>query len=193
MSSVKGSKTKYGHAILVTAPSVPYKVTWRDGREEIVSNPINFPDDSERKAKVNLLEEPMVKASFDVPKSTPARSCNSAPSTAATTRRLLPPTASAIRSVQMTYRLPLSEIVTDFFDKLKSCSSGFASFEYSEDGYAASDLVKLNFLISNTVLDSLSIIMHRSKVMYNARQLDQEAQGYHPETAVRGVDPGDDG
>ncbi|CCF53334.1 hypothetical protein NDA11_002427 [Ustilago hordei] len=162
---------EYGHAILVTAPSVPYKVTWRDGREEIVSNPIHFPDDSERKSKVNLLEEPMVRGVVRCPEEYTGEIMQlCAEHRGEQLDVSFPPTASAIRSVQMTYRLPLSEIVTDFFDKLKSCSSGFASFEYTEDGYAASDLVKLNFLISNTVLDSLSIIMHRSKVMYAARQ-----------------------
>ncbi|SPO44351.1 probable GUF1 - GTP-binding protein [Moesziomyces antarcticus] len=161
---------EYGHAILVTAPSVPYKVTWRDGREEIVSNPIHFPDDSERKGKVTLLEEPMVRGVVRCPEEYTGEIMQlCAEHRGEQLDVSFPPTASAIRSVQMTYRLPLSEIVTDFFDKLKSCSSGFASFEYSEDGYQASDLVKLNFLISNTVLDSLSIIMHRSKVLYNAR------------------------
>lgn len=161
---------EYGHAILVTAPSVPYRITWRDGREQTVSNPVDFPDETIKKTTAIALEEPMVQGVIRFPEEYTGeimQLCNEHRGEQLDIS--FPSSASAIRSVQLTYRLPLSEIVTDFFDKLKSCSSGFASFEYTEAGYQKSDLVKINFLIASTVLDSLSIITHRSKLMYHAR------------------------
>ena len=72
--------------------------------------------------------------------------------------------AQAQSQVYMQYRLPLAEIVTDFFDKLKSRSSGFASFDYEEDEYISSDLVKLTFLVAGAPVDALDMVLHLSLI-----------------------------
>ena len=78
-------------------------------------------------------------------------------------RQTVATTAGGAVSVSLVYRLPLAEIMTDFYDRLKSRSSGFASFEYTPDGYAASELVHVSFLVSGTPVDALSTICHRSQ------------------------------
>ncbi len=75
------------------------------------------------------------------------------------------------RRVQLTYDLPLAEIITDFFDALKSRTKGYASFDYDFKGYEASDLVKVEVLVSGDIVDALSIIVHRDKAYYRGRAL----------------------
>ena len=75
------------------------------------------------------------------------------------------------RRVQLTYDLPLAEIITDFFDALKSRTKGYASFDYDFKGYEVSDLVKVEVLVSGDVVDALSIIVHRDKAYYRGRAL----------------------
>jgi len=75
------------------------------------------------------------------------------------------------RRVQLTYDLPLAEIITDFFDQLKSRTKGYASFDYEPKGYQASDLVKVEVIVSGDVVDALSIIVHRDKAYHRGRAL----------------------
>jgi GTP-binding protein LepA len=69
------------------------------------------------------------------------------------------------------YRFPLNEIVFDFYDRLKSCSKGYASFDWHMDNYEPSDLVKLTILVNGEIVDALSIIVHRSRAEYRGREL----------------------
>lgn len=158
---------EYGHAILVTSPSVPYRITWKDGKQTTVSNPTDFPDD---RNSVLELAEPMVRGTLRCPQEyTGAVMQLCAEHRGEQLDFDLDPTAPGTKHVSIVYRLPLSEIVTDFFDKLKSRSSGFASFDYVDDGYHASDLVRLNFLIASSPVDALAIVLHRSKATAAAR------------------------
>jgi len=75
------------------------------------------------------------------------------------------------RRVQLTYDLPLAEIITDFFDALKSRTKGYASYDYEPVGYEPSDLVKVEVLVSGDIVDALSIIVHRDKAYYRGRAL----------------------
>ncbi|PWN47110.1 GTP-binding protein lepa [Violaceomyces palustris] len=170
---------EYGHAILVTAPTVPYKVLYKDGKEEIVSNPVHFPDDMATKAKIQELSEPMVKGTLKCPEEYTGEVMELC---AEHRGEQLEVDFSevGVRQVKMTYRLPLAEIVSDFFDKLKSRSSGFASFDYVEDGYQTADLVKLTFLISSAPVDALAMVLHRSKALYAGRAWAKKLKGVVP-------------
>jgi GTP-binding protein LepA len=75
------------------------------------------------------------------------------------------------RRIMLQYRLPLNEIVFDFYDRLKSCTKGYASFDWEMDGYEESDLVKLSILVNSEPVDALSTIIHRSRSEYRGREL----------------------
>ncbi|WOO82147.1 Translation factor GUF1, mitochondrial [Vanrija pseudolonga] len=150
---------EYDSEVIVTAPTVPYKLVYRDGKEEYISNPAEFPDVTDTRFKVERVEEPMVNATIFVPNDYIGDMMD---------------LCSKYRGVQLEYKflegtdrailrysLPLSEIVTDFFSDLKSASSGFASFDYEEAGYEASNLVKLNILLNAKPVDALAMIVHR--------------------------------
>ncbi|KAJ3933452.1 MAG: GTP-binding protein lepa C-terminus-domain-containing protein [Lentinula lateritia] len=153
---------EYDANIVITAPTVPYKVLYRDGTEKFISNPTEFPDMSDSTTKMAEIQEPIVKASIIVPKGTASLpkfviACH-CPNT------VLQNTGSDASSsrIILTCVIPLSEIVTDFFDQLKSRSSGFASFDYEDAGYQKSDLEKMVFLLNGKLVDALALIVHRS-------------------------------
>jgi GTP-binding protein LepA len=89
------------------------------------------------------------------------------------------------------YRLPLNEVVFDFYDRLKSVSRGYASFDYAMDGYAEGDLVKISILVNNEPVDALSFMAHRSQAERAARDL-RAAEGADPAPALQDPDPGGD-
>lgn len=160
---------EYGHEILVTTPTVPYRVTFLDGTQRLCPNPADFPDEAERKTKVADIEEPFVTGFLVCPEE------YTGPMMELCAEHRGEPLEMDFSTlgqpqVHMQYRLPLAEIVTDFFDKLKSRSSGFASFDYEDAGYGTSDLVKLKFLVAATPVDALELVLHRSKAMFYARQ-----------------------
>ena len=94
--------------------------------------------------------------------------------------------------VEMHYRMPLAEIVFDFFDQLKSRTKGYASLDYHEDGEQSADLVKVDILIQGEKVDAFSAIVHRDKAYSYGRDDDQEAARADPAPAVRDSDPGRD-
>ncbi|KAJ8589176.1 translation factor GUF1, mitochondrial [Rhizopogon salebrosus TDB-379] len=156
---------EYDANIIITAPTVPYKVVYRD-RTAMISNPTEFPDTSDTSSGVKVVQEPVVNASIIVPEeylgemmtlcfahraeNVDHRYLDSGSTSEASARTIL------------TCTLPLSEIVTDFFDQLKSRSSGYASFDYEDGGYKTSDLAKMVFLLNGKPVDALALIVHRS-------------------------------
>ncbi|KAF9227814.1 GTP-binding protein lepa [Gyrodon lividus] len=150
-------------SIIVTAPTVPYKVVYKD-RTVIVSNPTEFPDLSDASSGVKEVQEPVVKASIIVPEDYLGEMMELCFSHRAEDldHRYLDSGMTTTTRVILTCTIPLSEIVTDFFDKLKSKSSGYASFDYEDAGYKASDLSKMIFLLNGKPVDALALIVHRS-------------------------------
>ncbi|KAF8844859.1 GTP-binding protein lepa [Paxillus ammoniavirescens] len=154
---------EYDASIIVTAPTVPYKVVYRNNTV-IVSNPTEFPDLSDASTGVKEVHEPVVKASIIVPEDYLGEMmelCFSHRAEDVDHRYLDSGTTTSTRVI-LTCTIPLSEIVTDFFDKLKSKSSGYASFDYEDAGYKASDLSKMVFLLNGKPVDALALIVHRS-------------------------------
>lgn len=139
---------EYGQDILVTAPTVPYRVTKPDGSQKIISSPVDFPSDADRSNREVLLEEPVVYGTLTCPEdyAGPMMELCSEHRGESLDVEFSELTGQQ-RQVQLKYRLPMAEIVTDFFPKLKSRSSGYASFEYDVregDDYQTSDLAKVS-------------------------------------------------
>ena len=149
--------------LITTAPSVVYKIFMTDGTQINVHNPADLPDPS----KIDFIEEPWIKATILVPE-------NHLGSVLAlcTERRgeQIEMTYSTSR-VMLRYRLPLNEIVFDFYDSLKSISSGYASFDWEQDSYKMSDVVRVNILVNGEPVDALSTIVHKSRSETRGRAL----------------------
>lgn len=142
-------------SLIATSPSVVYEVTKEDGTELIVTNPSEYPD-----GKVKEVKEPMVKATILTPKDyvgTIMELCQSKRGSMIDIQYL------GEDRVQLRYRLPLAEIVFDFFDQLKSKTQGYASLDYEDDGFAASDLVRVDLLLQGEKVDAFSAIVHKDK------------------------------
>ncbi|KAI0071753.1 GTP-binding protein lepa [Panus rudis PR-1116 ss-1] len=152
---------EYNANVIITAPTVPYTVIYRD-RTEIVSNPVDFPD-QEDLIKVKEIQEPVVSASIIVPQDYLGEMMDLCYMHRAEDldHKYLDTSGDSAR-IMLTCTLPLSEIVTDFYDKLKSRSSGFASFDYEDAGYRPSNLSKMSFLLNGRPVDALALIVHKS-------------------------------
>lgn len=149
--------------IITTAPSVAYKLHMSDGEVRMLHNPADMPDLSTVKA----IEEPMVKATILVPDTylgAVLKLC--------TERRGEQHELTYVGSRAMVvYSIPLNEIVFDFYDRLKSITSGYASFDYELTGYQEADLVKVQILINEEPVDALAFLCHRSEAEARGRQI----------------------
>ena len=140
--------------IIATAPSVIYEITLTDGKVIYVDNPADFPE----KVKIALIKEPYIRTSIYVPNEyigSIMELCQEKRGTYISTDYI-----DTIR-VNIHYEIPLSEIVYDFFDKLKSYTKGYASFDYELIGYKESNLVKMDVMLNGDVVDALSVIVHK--------------------------------
>ena len=150
---------EYNIDLILTAPSVIYHVYLTDGSMVPIDNPSKLPDSS----KINRIEEPYVKANIMTPKEYVGpimELCQE--------KRGIYIDLQYFDDTRMilVYELPLSEIVYNFFDKLKSCTKGYASFDYEPSVYRASDLIKMDVLLNGQVVDALSSIVYRPQA-YN--------------------------
>ena len=146
---------EFGLDLILTAPSVDYAVTLKSGTKEHIANPSEFPDANE----IAGIDEPTVKATIMVPNEYVGAVMTLCQERRGTYVKTEYPTP---QRVILYYTLPLGEILLDFFDKLKSSTRGYASFDYDLSDYAPSDLVKLDILLNGDTVDALSFIVHRS-------------------------------
>ena len=147
--------------IVITAPSVVYRVHQSDGEVLELHNPADYPDPT----RIDHVEEPWIKATILVPD----EFLGSILQLCTEKRGLQQELTYVGNRAMVVYRLPLNEVVYDFYDRLKSISRGYASFDYHLDGYGESDLVKLDLLINGDRVDSLSMIVHRSNAETKGR------------------------
>jgi GTP-binding protein LepA len=146
---------EFGLDLITTAPSVPYEVTTDDKKTVTVTNPSEFPG-----GKIASVAEPMVRAAILAPKDYVGvimELCQQRRGT------LLGMEYLGEDRVEIRYRMPLGEIVFDFFDNLKSRTAGYASLDYEPDGQADADLVKVDILLQGEQVDAFSAIVHREK------------------------------
>lgn len=145
---------EFGIDIIATSPSVVYEVTLTNGEEITVDNPNKMPD----KVKISEIKEPYIRTNVFVPSmyiGSVMELCQNKRGNYINMDYINP------TRVNIHYELPLSEIVYDFFDKLKSYTKGYASFDYELIGYQVSDLVKMDILINGEAVDALSTVTHK--------------------------------
>ena len=157
---------EYNLTILATMPSVAHRVNTTDGNVKMVDNPANMPDAS----VIDSVEEPFIQAQIVVPTEYIGNLMKLTKD-----RRGIYKSMEYLNATRVTlhYELPLAEIVFDFYDKLKSSSRGYASFDYEFLEYRPSPLVKLNILLNGELVDALSMIIHRDKAYEWGRELCQ--------------------
>jgi GTP-binding protein LepA len=149
--------------LITTAPSVVYRVHQTNGRVLNLHNPADMPDP----VRIDHIEEPWIKATILVPDEYLGQILALCEERRGTQLDL---TYAGSRAM-LVYRLPLNEVVFDFYDRLKSVSRGYASFDYQIDDYAESDLVLMNILVNGEPVDALALIVHRSQAERRGRAL----------------------
>ncbi|MGE0314851.1 MAG: translation elongation factor 4 [Lautropia sp.] len=154
---------EYQMELITTAPTVIYEVLLSDGSVERIENPSKMPDP----ARIAEIREPIVKVVVFVPQDYVGPVITLCTGKRGIQRDL----AYHGRHVHLTYEMPMSEIVLDFFDRLKSVSRGYASMDYEFLEYRASDVVKMDLLINGDKVDALSVIVHRSNAQYRGREI----------------------
>ncbi|GAA2090659.1 MULTISPECIES: translation elongation factor 4 [Brevibacterium] len=142
-------------SLISTAPSVVYRVVMEDGSEHTVTNPSEYPE-----GKVSHVYEPMVRATVLTPSDFVGAVMELCQSKRGQMQGM---DYLSEDRVELRYRLPLAEIVFDFFDQLKSRTKGYASLDYAEDGEAASALVKVDILLQGDQVDAFSAVVHKDK------------------------------
>ena len=149
--------------LIATAPSVVYRVHRTNGAVEELHNPSDMPDPSQ----IDHIEEPWIKATIMVPDD-----YLGAVLTLCNERRGQQADLTYVGQRAMAvYRIPLNEVVFDFYDRLKSISRGYASFDYAMDGYTESELVRISILVNQDPVDALSFIAHRSAAEARGRSI----------------------
>ncbi|KAJ4350397.1 Translation factor guf1 mitochondrial [Didymosphaeria variabile] len=154
-------RQEHGANIIITPPSVPFKVIYKDGKEVIITNPNDFPDQDQAHLKVMEVHEPYVLATITMPEEYLGEVIKLCEANRGEQKELTFFTAT---QVILKYDLPLSHLVDDFFGKLKGATKGYASLDYEDSGYQRSSTVKLNLLVNGAPVDAVSRILHTSQV-----------------------------
>ncbi|HEX2048129.1 MAG TPA: elongation factor 4, partial [Acidimicrobiales bacterium] len=160
-------------ALIATAPSVEYLVHLTNGQEVEVDNPADMPPPNQ----VDFIEEPFLTATVITPTQftgTVMELCQGRRGDMQKMEYLSP------ERVELVYRIPLSEVVIDFFDQLKSRTKGYASMDYEPAGYERSDLVKVDILLNGVAADAFSAILHRSKADEYGRKMTEKLKELIP-------------
>ncbi len=164
---------EFNLSLISTAPSVEYRITLSNGEIMHVDNPSDVPQQN----LVESIEEPYLRASIITP-STYTGSlmdlCQTRRGSMEKMEYISP------ERVELVYRMPLAEVVMDFFDQMKSRTQGYASMDYDNDGYAASDLVKVDILLQGESVDAFSSIVHRSKAYEYGQQMSKKLKELIP-------------
>ncbi|GAB4341423.1 MAG: translation elongation factor 4 [Calditrichia bacterium] len=155
---------EFDQTIIVTTPNVVYRVNTTNGEQLMIDNPSKMPDP----ARIEFIEEPYIRAQIITPPEYIGNIMK-----ISTERRGILKNQSYLDKTRadLHYEFPLSEVIFDFFDKLKTVSRGYASFDYEFAGYRKADLVKLDILINGEPLDALSTIVHKDRAFDQGKQL----------------------
>lgn len=164
---------EYDLSLIITAPSVIYKIYKTDGEMIQIENPAHMPVPQE----IEHVEEPFVKATVIVPNEFVGAVMELSQEKRGEFKdmKYLDTTR-----VMIMYQLPLSEIIYDYFDRLKSSTRGYASLDYELSGYKESSLVKLDIMLNGEPVDALSVIVHRDRAQYRGRLLVEKLRGIIP-------------
>tara|TARA_R110000850_G_scaffold41765_7_gene107254 strand:+ start:72230 stop:74029 length:1800 start_codon:yes stop_codon:yes gene_type:complete len=163
---------EYNLDLITTAPTVVYEIIKTDGAILHISNPSDLPDP----ASIEEMREPLCEASILVPKDYLGNVITLCEQKRGTQKSMVFTTSQ----VSLTYELPMSEVVMDFFDRLKSVSRGFASLDYAFTRFQTAPLVRLDVLINGEKVDALASIIHRQHSQYKGRQLTEKMKELIP-------------
>lgn len=158
-------------SVISTAPTVVYRVHDQDGVVHAIDNP------NLMTSKPSVVEEPFIRATIFVPQEFIGNILSLCQNKRGIQRDF---NYISKDRIMVVYELPLSEILWDFYDKLKSLSRGYASFDYEFSGYKESDLVKLDILLNNEPVDALSLVVHRDNAYYRGREVAQRLRKIIP-------------
>ncbi len=153
---------EYDISLILTSPSVQYEVTYVSGEVKIIDNPTEYPDPTE----IKCVKEPIIKASIIIPDKymgNVMQVCHEFRGVSTNYQYL------TSNRMEMKFILPLAEVVYEFYDRLKSVTQGYGSFDYEIAGYQETNLAKLDFLINGERVDALSMLIHRDKAETKAR------------------------
>lgn len=174
---------EYNLDLITTAPTVVYEIELNTGEVIYVDSPSKMPDPG----TVKEMREPIVEANILVPQ----EYLGNVITLCIEKRGIQKDMLYVGRQVQLRYELPMNEVVMDFFDKLKSCSRGFASLDYSFSHFNAAPLVRLDILINGERVDALALIMHKDNVQYKGRALCEKMKELIPrqmfDVAIQGA------
>ncbi|UDF31253.1 UNVERIFIED_ORG: translation elongation factor 4 [Roseateles sp. XES5] len=159
--------------LIATAPSVVYQLTMTDGTEKELHNPADMPD----VVKISEFREPWIKATI----LTPDEYLGGILKLCQDRRGIQTELTYVGNRAMLTYELPLNEVVFDFYDRLKSISKGYASFDYNLHGYRESDLVKMSILVNAEPVDALSMLVHRSAAEKRGRVMCEKLKDLIPQ------------
>jgi elongation factor 4 len=154
-------RQEHGASIIITPPTVPFKIIWKDGREEIIQNPADFPDQDTQGQRVAELQEPYVAATITLPEEYLGKVIELCEANRGEQKELNFFTAT---QVILKYDLPLAQLVDDFFGKLKGATKGYASLDYEDAGFRRSNIVKLQLLVNKEPVDAVARVVHHSQV-----------------------------
>ena len=163
---------EYGINLITTAPTVAYKILDKEGNEIRIESPSSLPEPN----KIDEIMEPIAKANILVPEKfigSVMSLCNQRRGRQCSLRYVAD-------QAELIYDIPLSEVVIDFFDRLKSVSKGYASLDYSLDRYEKGDVIKLDILLNGDRVDALATIVHRIVAQSKARQLTESLKEVIP-------------
>jgi GTP-binding protein LepA len=155
---------EFNQSVIFTAPSVKYKVHLRNGEELMIDNPLDYPDEG----RIEGADEPYIRASVITPSVYLGNIM-----TLCLEKRGVQTNMTYLdeKRVEMTYEMPLSEVLFDFYDRLKSISSGYASFDYDISGYKPTELAKMDILLNGKAVDALSQLVFKGNAYNRARKV----------------------
>ncbi|QEU60119.1 Guf1 [Kluyveromyces lactis] len=159
---------EYGSKLIITQPTVPFLIKFKDGEKKIITNPDDFPDLSLRRSNLESLEEPFVEAIMTLPQEYLGKVIQLCDDSHGVQKEIT--YLNMTGQVMLRYELPLSYLVDDFFGKLKSVSRGYASLDYEDVGYKKSDIVKLELLVNGKSVDALAQVMHRDQTEHIGKE-----------------------
>jgi GTP-binding protein LepA len=164
---------EFGLGLIATAPSVEYRVLLTEGTTEVIDNPADMPSAQE----ITAIEEPFLRATILTPTTYTGTVMELCQARRGEMRKLeyLSP-----ERVELVYRIPLAEVVIDFFDQLKSRTQGYASLDYEPDGYQSANLVKVDVLLNGVPADAFSTVMHRDKAFDYGRRMTEKLRELIP-------------
>ncbi|KAL8726411.1 MAG: hypothetical protein Q9181_006057 [Wetmoreana brouardii] len=160
-------RQEHGASIIITPPTVPFKVVWNNGKEETISNPADFPDQVIGPSTYSELQEPYVSATITLPEEYLGKVIELCEGNRGEQKELSFFTAT---QVILKYDLPLAQLVDDFFGKLKSATKGYASLDYEEAEWRKSNIIKLQLLVNKEPVDAVARVVHYSQAERLGRQ-----------------------